>query len=450
MVSRIKFNKFSLGYSISSFLIAFGTLNLFQSIPTKLFIIGADAIDIVFYLGIISLFSFILALIAPKMGSFSDKRTQGSRRRPFLITGILGMALVPILFYLSPLDFGINDIFLNFIFFIIIQGIYVFSSLTFNISFQSLYPEMFQNRESRSTVIALILGFSALASIISVILEIFFFIEIIFTGIIFGLLTILGGIVLFKGGFDEPYLQLLKQPKSNEHTSYKILSPQNKIFKWYLILFFILTISELLISSALSYNEFTARIFVPFSTYEITLLLLDIIPSIFTIVFLLVWRKLFLKLGAQKLLKILILSLSLISIIFLFFFDYVSGIFFASLIKLSLSGLSFVKLLLLATIIDHYFLNSNKRREATFFGLNYSFNFISGYIGIILMSFITSFSVLFLNPFAEIQTYYLYTKIGLSLFALIFFGISLILLKKIPLDTEAFNNIEKEIAEINT
>ena len=100
-------------------------------------------------------------------------------------------------------------------------------------------------------------------------------------------------------------------------------------------------------------------------------------------------------------------------------------------------------------IIDQYYLNTGDRREATFFGLNYSFNFISGYIGFFLMSLITSFSVLFVNPFDAIQTYYLFSKIGLSLFALIFFGLSFIFIRKIPLDRGKYDKIEKEIIERN-
>ncbi|MBY9020474.1 MAG: MFS transporter [Candidatus Lokiarchaeota archaeon] len=449
MGSKITFNKFALGYSISSFLITFGAMNLFQSIPTKLFIAGVYGIEVVFYLGIISLLSFILALLAPLLGSISDKRIHVSRRRPFLIFGILGMALVTVLYYFSPLDFGINDSFLNIIFFVSLQGIYVFSSLTFSITFDSLYPEIFQNLNSRSTVIALLIGFSALSSIIRAILERFFYIEIIYTGIIFSLLVILGGIVLFKRGFDEPYLRILKKPKSNEHSSYKILSSSNKLFKWFLISFFIITFSEILITNALSYNWSANIVSIPLSLYEFTTFLLDIIPSVFIIAFVFYWRKLSLSIGIKKLLKILIITLSLISIVFLFLFDFVSGIIFTTLIKLSLSGLNFVKLLLLAIIIDHYFLNTGKRREATYFGLNHTFNFVSGYIGLLLMSFITVFSVLFVNPFDPIQTYFLFSKIGLSLFALLFLGISLILIRKIPLDRETYNKIEEEIAEIN-
>ena len=107
------------------------------------------------------------------------------------------------------------------------------------------------------------------------------------------------------------------------------------------------------------------------------------------------------------------------------------------------------QLLLLAIIIDHYFLNTGKRREATYFGLNHTFNFLSGLIGINLVSLITAFSVLFINPFDAIQTYYFFSKIGLVLFALIFFGISLILIRKIPIDRENYDKIEKEITEIN-
>ncbi|MBY9008568.1 MAG: MFS transporter [Candidatus Lokiarchaeota archaeon] len=449
MVSKILLNKYSLGYSISFFLITFGTLNLFQSITTKLFIAGAHGMDIIFYLGLVTVFSGILALLAPLVGSFSDKRKQGSRRRPFLIFSIVGMALVTVLYYFSPLDFGINDIFLNIFFFVTLHSIYLFSSLTFSISFQSLYPEMFQNLNSRSMVIALLIGFSALASIIRVLLDAFFYLEIIYSGIIFGLLIILGGIVLFRKGFDEPYRRLLEKPKSTEHSSYKILSSNNKLFKWFLIAFFFLTISELFITTALDYNWLTYIVFVPLSLIEIVTFFLNITPSLFIITFILYWRKLSLSIGIIKLFKILIIALLSLTVALFFLSDFVSGIILTSLINVCLSGLSFVKLLLLAIIIDHYFLNTGKRREATYFGLSYTFNFISGFIGVYLSSFLINFSLLFINPFEAIQTYYFFSKIGLSLFALIFFGFSLILVRKIPIDKEKYDKIEEEISGLN-
>jgi len=186
------------------------------------------------------------------------------------------------------------------------------------------------------------------------------------------------------------------------------------------------------------------------SLIEITIFFMNIIPSVAIIPFLLYWRKLSLSIGIKKLLKILLFALLLLTLALLFLFDLVSGIILTFLINVSLSGLSFVKLLFLAIIIDHYFLNTGKRREATYFGLNSTFNFISGYIGLYLGNFITVFSFLFTGASYESQGNYLYNKIGLSLIALIFIGISMVLIKKIPLDIEKYNKIEKEITEMNT
>ena len=145
------------------------------------------------------------------------------------------------------------------------------------------------------------------------------------------------------------------------------------------------------------------------------------------------------------------LALLSFTVAIIFLSDLISGFILASLIKVILSGLSFVKWLFLAIIIDHYYLNTGKRREATYYGLSDSFNFISGYIGVILGSLSTVFSVLFVSPFDEIQVFYFFIKIGLSLIALLFIGISLIIImRKIPLDRDKYNAIEKEIAERNT
>jgi Na+/melibiose symporter-like transporter len=311
---------------------------------------------------------------------------------------------------------------------------------------------MFQDLNSRSNVIGLLLGFSALASSIIVILEVFFNVEEIYFGIIFGLLIILGGIILFRYGIDEPYLRLSEKPEFNEHSSYKILSSNNKLFIWFLIAFFFITISEMLIESALTFIWGINLENITPSLIEITTFFRNIIPSLAIIPFLLYWRKLSLSIGIKKLLKILMLALLLLTLALLFLFDLVSGFILTLLITVSLSGLSFVKLLFLAIIIDHYFLNTGKRREATYFGISNLFYLISGFIGLYLAQIITVFSMFF-TPVSVpdgFQEYYFFNKIGVSLIALIFIGISMILIRKIPLDRERYNNIEKEITEMNT
>jgi Na+/melibiose symporter-like transporter len=451
MASKNSLNKFYLGYALSYFLIIFGNIALFGNISTKLFLAGADLVDIILYFGFVSVFGLILAFLAPILGYISDKREQGSRRRPYLIFSIVGMALMAVLYYISPFNTGFPDLFLNISFFVILHCIYSFSTMIFYISFHSLYPEMFQNLDSRSKVIGLLLGFSALASIIIVLLEAFFNVEEIYFGIIFGLSIILGGILLFKKGIDEPYLRLSEKPKINEPSSYKILSSSNKLFIWFLIAFIFITISESLISSSLNYNWLANLITIPPPLLEIVTFFMNIVPSVSIIAFLLYWRKLSLSIGIKKLLKILMLALLSLTVAIIFLSDLISGFILASLIKIILSGLSFVKWLFLAIIIDHYYLKTGKRREATYYGLNDSFNFISGYIGIILGSLSTVFSVPFVSPFDEIQIFYFFSKIGLSLIALIFIGISLIIIiRKIPLDRDKYTAIEKEIAEKNT
>ena len=450
MVSNNSFNKFSLGYALSFFLVIFGNITFMGSITTKLYLIGADILDILFYLGFVSVFAFILAFLAPILGYISDKRKQGSRRRPYLIFSIVGMALVvAVLYYISPFNFGFTDLFLNISFFVILHCIYYFSSMIYYISFHSLYPEMFQNLDSRSKVIGLLLGFSALASIIIVLLQAFFNVEEIYFGIIFGLSIILGGITLFRKGVDEPYLRLLEKPKGNEQSSYKILSSSNKLYIWFLVAFIFITISESLIVSALMYNSLANLVTISPSLFEITTFLTNIVPSVSVIVFLLYWRKLSLSIGIKKLLKILMLALLIFTVALFFLSDPISGFILASLSEVILSGLSFVKFLFLAIIIDQYYLITGKRREATYFGFNDSFNFISGYIGLLLGSLSTVFSVLFVNPFADIQVFYSFIKIGYSLIAILFIGISLIVIRKIPFDREKYKNIEKEIADIN-
>jgi len=449
MLSKISFNKFSLGYAISSFLITFGTMTLLKSVTTNLFLIGATGFDLILYLASIAGFSLILAFLAPLLGYLSDKKKPGSRRRHYLIIGIVGMSVVTLLYYFSPLHFGFTDLFLNILYFVIIHCIYSFSSIIFNINFISLYPEMFQDTNSRSKIIVLLLGFSALASLIIVILEVFFVLEEMYFGIIFSLLIILGGIILFRYGYDEPYLRLLEKPKPNEHSSYKILSSSNKLFKWFLIAFFFITILELLIESALVNIWSISLEKITPSLVEIIVFFKDIVPSVSIIMFLLYWRKLSLSIGIKKLLNILMLALLIFTLGLLLLFDLVSGLILTFLFNASLSGLSFVKLLFLAIIIDHYFLNTGKRREATYFGLNYTFNSISGFIGVFLGQMITNFSAIFINPLDGLQDYYFFNKIGISLIALIFIGISMVLIRKIPLDREKYNTIEKEITEMN-
>jgi Na+/melibiose symporter-like transporter len=207
-------------------------------------------------------------------------------------------------------------------------------------------------------------------------------------------------------------------------------------------------LSEILIEEALFYNWVLADPLLPF--IDIILILMNIIPVIAIIAFLLFWRKLSLTIGIKKLLKYLMLALFVLTIALIFLADLVSGFILMFLINAGLSGLVFVKYLFLAIIIDNYYLNTSKRREATYYGISSIFAIIPAFLGTFLAQFNTIFTLLFVSPFSGIRDYFLFSKIGICLVALIFIGISIILIRKFPLDKERYNSIENEIAAINT
>ena len=450
MAFKIRLEKFALGYSISLFLITFGNIAFFTFIPLDLLIVGATFDEMMTFLSFTLLISLIISFLAPLIGHLSDKKKNGSRRLPYLIFGIVGMSLVVFLYYFSPLSFGSVDVILNSIYFLVLYGFNAFCSLVFHINYRSLYPENFQNLDSRSNVTVLILGFSALSSLVMFLLEIYFNFREIYFGIIFSLLIILGGIILYKFGFDEPYLRLSEKPKIDEQSNYKILSRNNKVLIWFLVVFFFVSLSEILIEQALFYNWETnlADPLLPF--IDIILILKNIIPGIAIIAFLLFWRKLSLTIGIKNLLKYIMLALFVLTIALIFLADLVSGFILMFLINAGLSGLVFVKYLFLAIIIDNYYLNTSKRREATYYGVSSIFAFIPAFVGTFLAQFSTIFALIFVSPFSGIHDYYLFSKIGICLVALIFIGISIILIRKFPLDKERYNSIENEIVALNT
>lgn len=164
------------------------------------------------------------------------------------------------------------------------------------------------------------------------------------------------------------------------------------------------------------------------------------IPEISAIIFIIYWRWLALKIGIKKALKRALLLLIIFIIPFFFIFDVISSVVFLFLVGACLSAIIYLGTLFLAIIIDKHELNTGKRREATFFSLVNIISIIPFFLQSLTSVF--TFGSIFADPALGI-------RISMTVFPIIALGLSLLILKRLPYDIEAYDQIEQEISELH-
>ncbi|MFW9950348.1 MAG: MFS transporter [Candidatus Thorarchaeota archaeon] len=86
----------------------------------------------------------------PIMGFISDRtHTRWGRRRPYIMILLIPLAVVMFLLFFPPLTYGITNIFINFVYFVLIIVIFEFCYTTYDINITSMLPEVFISKEAR-------------------------------------------------------------------------------------------------------------------------------------------------------------------------------------------------------------------------------------------------------------------------------------------------------------
>ena len=394
----------------------------------------------------------------PIMGFLSDRtHTRWGRRRPYIMVFLVPLAVVMFFLFFPPFSYGITDITINFIYFVIIIILFEFCYTTYDINLTSMLPEIFITNEARFKANNIRQVFAIVGLIFAFLLPGFFIKdysdpayinEYAVFGILLTVIIIIVGLLFLKfTPRERPEFQQDHKEVPGFFTSFKT-TMKSKSFRWaipaFMGDFFVDTMLPTIIPL---YGKYVLR-----QEGIILSLLLGVafISAALSITF--IWKRLATKIGVRKMWMIssafwmvtlapLMLDLDLISAFIVFFF-----------VGIGLGGSLYSKDLIVSDIIDEDELKTGTRRDASFFG-NYIFFLRVGYIFVFLAISLVFTNVGWRIYEPEVSTITTEQILGLKFLAFVFpmIALTVIILAmwKYPLHGEHLANIKNKLAEIH-
>ena len=369
--------KTSLGFAVGeiSDMIAYqGFSFLIFTFYFSLVKLPTETISLVFIL-----WSIFNALNDPVLGAFSDrtktKKFGGGRRRPWIIAMLIPLPAIMFFLFTPPL----GNPTLSAIYFLFIICLFDTIYTAYSLNHTSLYPEMFVTDRSREEgggtrrilmVIGLIIAFILPGFIID---DMTFqnadpitFQEYQMTGIIFGILILITMLIHIKFGIKEPSLDELEKKETLSFWDSLKVTLKNKKF----IIF--------AIASTMNWYVFgILPMIVPlYATYvlgmqdSLLISLLLLIGFLSSIPGVLIWMKIDSKVGSKKTFIFATIFWIISFIPFIFINEYWIAAVAMIFVGFGLGGAPFLIDLNISNIIDEDELQTNQRREASYFGIH--------------------------------------------------------------------------------
>ena len=325
----------------------------------------------------------------PLMGFISDRtHTRWGRRRPYIMIFLLPLALVMFFLFFPPLSYGVTNVVINFIYFVVIILVFEFCYTTYDINLTSMLPEVFITKEARIkannirqvfAIVGLIFAFLLPGLMIGDFTLESNINKYAYFGLTLTIIIIIVGLIFLK------YTPRERKEFQNDHknvpgffTSFKT-AMKSKSFRWaipaFMGDFFVDTILPTIIPL---YGKYVLKL----EGFILSVLLgIAFLSAALSITFL--WRRLAMKLGVRKMWMIssalwmvtlapLMFDLNLVLAFVVFF-----------LVGIGLGGSLYSKDLIVSDIIDEDEVKTGTRRDASFFG-NYIFFLRVGYIFVFL------------------------------------------------------------------
>ncbi|QEE16191.1 MFS transporter [Promethearchaeum syntrophicum] len=325
------------------------------------------------------LWSIFNAFNDPILGAMSDrtktKKFGGGRRRPWIIAMLIPLPAVMFFLFTPPL----GNTTLSAIYFFIIICLFDTFYTAYSLNHTSLYPEMFTTDSQRETVggarrilmvIGLIIAFILPGFVIK---DLTFqnedpvtFTEYKIMGIIFGFLILITLLIHLKFGIKEPSVDELE--KKNTLSFWKSLTTTLKNAKFIV----------LAIASTMNWYVFgLLPMIIPiYATYVLDMDNSLLISSLLLIAFLssipgvLIWIKVDSKLGSKNTFIISTIVWIISFIPFIFITEYWMAAITMIVVGFGLGGAPFLLDLNISNIIDEDELQTNQRREASYYGIH--------------------------------------------------------------------------------
>ncbi|MBD3353727.1 MAG: MFS transporter [Candidatus Lokiarchaeota archaeon] len=446
--------KLKLGYSIGEItdMIAYqGFWFLTFPFYASILKINLDYITIAFII-----WSIFNAFNDPILGTLSDKTKTshlgGGRRRPWMVAMLVPLSVVMFFLFLPT---GNSEI-LATVYMCLIMCLFDTFYTAYSINHTSLYPEMFQTNREREEVGASRRIIMIVGLLIAFVLPTFFIDELIvdtdssisqyrITGIVMGILIFITMLIHLIYGVKEPPIEHIKEVNTLSFIESLKTSLKNKKF---LILvmgstmcWYIFTLLPIVI------EIYVAGVWNRTDTGSTTLLLL--ITFLSSAIGVLMWQKVDSKVGSRKGLIYTMIWWGISFILMFFAPNYESLIFFMILVGIGLGGAPYFIDRNISNITDEDELNTNCRREASYYGVHAIFIRLAAILVILSINIVFSY-----RGFEEIDVSILDEddvfgiKFLTTILPAIAMGIGLIFMKFFKLGREEVKEIQKKRKEI--
>lgn len=311
-----------------------------------------SAVMVVF--GIINAFLNLLA------GQISDQtNTRFGRRIPYIALGSLPLVILFFLLF-HPLVHGSNVLLIYFfIVTLLFDACYTFTVLNIG----ALYPEMYQSKKDRSSVAALQQMFGIIGLIIGVALS-----KSIgqsygwsFMALVFGVITAISLYLSLYGSFENAAFR-----EAPLHFGEAVRQTfKNKLFVVYVLAsLFIQLTTTMFVTLSSFYSKYVVPLSPTQSSLFLGLIFIVAIPFAF------IWAKVAVKISNIQATLIATVLYAVVACTFIFDDHPISVIITGAFLGIGVSGFLVLLNILLADVIDHDALQTGKRREGMYLGMN--------------------------------------------------------------------------------
>ncbi|MBD3255322.1 MAG: MFS transporter [Candidatus Lokiarchaeota archaeon] len=398
------------------------------------------------------------AINDPMLGYISDRtHTRFGRRLPYIMAGLIPLAIVMFFVFSPPKTFGITNLMVNLVYFIIIIIVFELFYTMMSINLTSLFPEAFISLEERTkannirqtfTVVALLFAFILPGFIISDYSDPQYIVQYSIFGAAVTVIVLITGFLFLKFGpkekkeFQEDY-----KNAPNFLNSIK-MCVKSKSFRWYIP-------AEIAMWFIFSMVPTIIPLYAKFVLGMENALLISImlgLTFISAMIFInILWRPMVQKVGPRKAWIYAMIIWIGTNIPLLFISDPISGFIFFFFLGIGFGGGLYIIDIVVADIVDEDEVQTGMRREAGYYGVNALFLRFTTILVFLAISLVfTNVGWAVYEPDKVTIQVLIGLRILIAVFPTIALLIGIFAMYKYPLHGERLTKVKEELEKIHT
>ncbi|MFX0072198.1 MAG: MFS transporter [Candidatus Hermodarchaeota archaeon] len=393
----------------------------------------------------------------PMLGFLSDRtHTRWGRRLPYIMLGLIPLAVTMFFVFSPPKTFGITDLTINLIFFIVIIIVFELFYTMFSLNLTSLFPESFINLEERTkannirqtfSVVGLLLAFILPGIIIPDFSDPKYIAEYSIFGVTLTIIVLITGLIFLKfGPKEKPEFQEDYKNAPSLGNSIKMCF-KSKSFRWYIpteiAVWFVFGMIPTILPL---YAKFVLGM-----TDSFLISLMIGLTFISAVIFInLLWKPLVQKIGARKSWLISIAIWIGVFIPLFFITDAIFGFIVFFVLGIGFGGTLYIIDIIVADIVDEDEVVTGMRREAGYYGVNalcLRFTTILVFVAISLVFTNVGWAVF--EPNNVTPAIILGLRILMVVFPIMALIVGFLSMYKYPLDNEKLTEVKQELEIIH-